>query len=257
MPPAEPGQSGVGRQGTPSEAQLDKEGREEREEWSVPRQQDGAFDRALSRFPRHNRIDGRYSDRQGSACDICEGCRDKRQGAGIAIAAAGHRRRWGRLGFVAPVMGSDLTRHVSRTRNLIAVKGAERQRQRGRAQEHGDNRQYHPRPMTCRQGHLLPVLSKGRTDPAEQKIAGNSAMSRDVAAPGAGFSAGRMGFRAAHDRLRLPGHLLGRSCLEGSRRRLRFQATRAKTTSRRTPLKIVTVCALIQPPADVRLRGGE
>lgn len=183
MPPAEPGQIRSGASGTPSEAKLDKERREEREEWSVPRHQNGAFDRALSRFPRHNRIDGRYSDRQRSVCDICEGCRDERQGAGIAIAAAGHRRRWGRLGFVAPVMGSDLTRHVSRTRDLIAVKGAERQRQRGRAQEHGDNRQHHPRPNTCRQGHVLPY--QAGTVPFEwcQQIHGILRMLSEAAAP--------------------------------------------------------------------------
>jgi hypothetical protein len=40
-------------------------------------------------------------------------------------------------------------------------------------------------------------------------------------------------------------------------RRFMFQATTTKTTSRRTPLIIVIACALIWPPVDARLRGGE
>ena len=246
-----------GRQWTPSEAQLDKERREEREEWSVPRQQDGAFDRALTRFSRHSRIDGRYSDRQRSARELCERGRNERQGAGIPIAAAAHRRRLGRLGFVTRVLGCGLTRHVSRTRDLIAVKGADRQRQRRRAQEHGDNPAAPSTTEDVQTGTCAPLPSRDR---AVRVVPTNTRTFANVVAGRRSkcwILGRRRGIsRTAQIRSDSPGHLLGRSCFEASRWRLRFQATRAKTTSRRTPLIIVTVCALIQPPADVRLRGG-
>ena len=87
---------------TPDEAQLDKKRREEREEWSVPRQ-DGAFDWALRRFVADNRADGRGGCRQRCACEICERRQRQRHDARIAIAAAGHRRMGERLRFVASV----------------------------------------------------------------------------------------------------------------------------------------------------------
>lgn len=181
-----------GRLSTPGEAQLDKECREEREEWSVSRQQDGAFDRAPNRFARHNRIDRRCRDRQRSARELCERRRDEGPVSSVAIAAAAHGRRLWRLGFVAPVMGCGLLRHVSCTRGLIAGR-AERQRQHRRAQEHGDNRQHHPRAKTTRQGHVLPY--QAGTVPCNwfEEIHGILPLLGTAAAPGAGFSAGDPG----------------------------------------------------------------
>ena len=144
------------RQSTPSEGQLDEEGGEEREEWSVPCQQDSVRDPSRNRSVRHDRLDRRNGKRQRSADSVRDGRRGEWNGAGIPIAAAGHRRRRRGIRIVAPVIRSRLPRHVGCTVDLTAFGEAQRQRQRRSAQQHCDNHQRYRRPKACRDGHELP-----------------------------------------------------------------------------------------------------